>query len=50
MKLKGASSDTISFKVPDNAKSGETIHFVAQAKDDGEHTLTHYLQVIVHVK
>ena len=50
MKLKGASSDTISFKVPDNAKSGETIHFVAQAKDDGEHTLTHYQQVIVHVK
>ena len=50
IKLKGAASDVVSFKIPDDIKSGDEIHFIAQAKDDGEHTLTHYQQVIVHIK
>ena len=50
IKLKGAASDVVSFKIPDDVKSGDEIHFIAQAKDDGEHTLTHYQQVIVHIK
>lgn len=40
----------VSFTVPEDAESGDTIHLVVQAKDDGEHTLTHYQQVIVTVK
>ena len=48
--LKGAASDMVSFTVPEDAESGDTIHLVVQAKDDGEHTLTHYQQVIVTVK
>lgn len=48
--LKGAASDMVSFTVPADAKSGDKIHLIAQAQDDGEHTLTHYQQVIVTVK
>lgn len=48
--LKGAASDMVSFTVPEDAKSGDKIHLIAQAQDDGEHTLTHYQQVIVTVK
>lgn len=40
--LKGAASDTISFKIPEGAKVGQKIHLIVQAQDDGEHTLTHY--------
>lgn len=48
--LKGKKSDTVSFTIPSDAKSGDKIHLIAQAKDDGEHTLTHYQQVIITVK
>ena len=48
--LKGAASDTISFKIPEDAKAGQKIHLVVQAQDDGEHTLTHYQQVIITIK
>ena len=36
--LKGAASDTISFKIPEGAKVGQKIHLIVQAQDDGEHT------------
>lgn len=48
--LKGAASDMVSFTVPTDAQSGDKIHLIAQAQDEGEHTLTHYQQVIVTVK
>lgn len=48
--LKGAASDTISFKIPEDAKVGQKIHLIVQAQDDGEHTLTHYQQVIITIK
>lgn len=48
--LKGAASDMVSFTVPEDAESGDTIHLIVQAKDDGEHTLTHYQQVIITVE
>lgn len=48
--LKGAASDTISFKIPEGAKVGQKIHLIVQAQDDGEHTLTHYQQVIITIK
>ena len=48
--LKGAESDTISFKIPEDAQSGQKIHLIVQAQDDGVHTLTHYQQVIITIK
>lgn len=48
--LKGADTDIVSFTVPQDAKSGDTIHIIVKAEDDGEHNLVHYQQVIVTVK
>ena len=48
--LKGAASDTISFKIPEDAKAGQKIHLIVQTQDDGEHTLTHYQQVIITIR
>jgi hypothetical protein len=39
-----------SFTVPADAKSGDTIHFVLQAQDDGDPVLTKYLRTIITVK
>ncbi|HJC30695.1 MAG TPA: DUF1593 domain-containing protein [Candidatus Anaerobutyricum faecale] len=50
LKLRGASSDIVSFTVPEDAESGSTIHLLVKASDDGEHNLAHYQQVIVTVK
>lgn len=50
LKVKGAESDTVSFVVPEDAQSGDTIHLIVKATDDGEHNLVHYQQVIVTVK
>ena len=38
-----------SFKVPEDAKSGETIHFVLQVTDHGTPALTKYLRTIITV-
>ena len=32
------------------AKAGQKIHLIVQAQDDGEHTLTHYQQLIITIK
>lgn len=50
LKVKGAESDIVSFVVPEDAQSGDTIHLIVKATDDGEHNLVHYQQVIVTVK
>jgi hypothetical protein len=39
-----------SFQVPADAKSGDTIHVVAEATDNGTPTLTRYQDIIVTVK
>lgn len=46
----GKESDTMSFKVPEDAQDGDTIHMIIQVKDDGAHNMTHYQRVIVTVK
>lgn len=38
------------FTVPADAKSGDTIHFVLQAQDDGDPILTKYLRTVITVK
>lgn len=47
--LIGASTDTMSFKVPEDAKNGDTIHMVIEVEDDGAHGMKHYQRVIVTV-
>lgn len=50
IQLEGSDTDAVSFNVPDDAKSGDTIHIVAEVQDDGEHQLKHYQRVILTVK
>ena len=38
------------FTVPADAKSGDTIHFVLQAQDNGDPVLTKYLRMVITVK
>jgi hypothetical protein len=49
IELNGADTETVSFTVPEDAKSGDTIHIIAVATDDGPHTLKRYQRVIVTV-
>lgn len=47
--LEGADTQTVTFTVPADAKSGETIHMVIEVQDDGAHQLKHYQRVVVTV-
>ena len=38
------------FTVPSDARSGDTIHLVLQAQDDGDPVLTYYLRTVITVK
>lgn len=48
--LEGSDTQKVSFTVPANAKSGDTIHIIAEVQDNGEHPLKHYQRVIITVK
>lgn len=48
--LSGSDTDTVTFTVPEDAKSGDTIHIIAEVQDDGTHGLKHYQRVILTVK
>ena len=48
--LSGSDTDTVTFTVPEDAKSGDTIHIIAEVQDDGIHGLKHYQRVILTVK
>lgn len=50
IELTGKDSDTVSFTVPDDAKSGDTLHIIVEVQDDGAHELKHYQRVILTVK
>lgn len=41
---------TSSFRIPTDAKTGETIHIIAEANDDGTLSLTRYARAVVSVK
>ena len=41
---------TTTFKIPADAKPGDTIHIVAEASDDGTLSLTRYARAVVTVK
>ena len=40
---------TASFKVPLNAKKGQTLHIICEVSDDGTPSLKHYQRVVVTV-
>ncbi|WP_462411431.1 DUF1593 domain-containing protein [Neobacillus sp. Marseille-QA0830] len=48
--LEGSDTNTVSFTVPKDAKSGDTIHIIAEVQDNGAHGLKHYQRVILTVK
>lgn len=43
-------SNMVSVNIPINANIGDTIHIIARAIDDGEHTLTYYQRIIITVE
>ena len=47
--LAGADTEQVTFTVPADAKSGDTIHMVVEVQDSGAHTLKHYQRVVVTV-
>ena len=49
IKLEGADTEQVTFTVPEDAKSGDTIHMVVEVTDDGAHNLKHYQRVVVTV-
>lgn len=48
--LEGNDTDKVTLKVPEDAKSGDTIHIIAEVKDDGKFNLKHYQRVIITMK
>jgi hypothetical protein len=38
------------FTIPADAKSGDTIHLVLQAQDNGDPVLTYYLRTVITVE
>ena len=47
--LEGADTEKVTFTVPADAKSGDTIHMVVEVQDSGAHNLKHYQRVVVTV-
>lgn len=48
--LNGADTDTLTFTVPEDAKSGDTIHMIVEAVDNEEFNLKHYQRVIITIE
>lgn len=47
--LADSATNTVTFTVPKDAKSGDTIHLIAEVRDDGVHGLKYYQRVILTV-
>ena len=50
IELNGKDTPTVSFTVPEDAGTGDTIHMIAEVQDDGEHNLKRYQRVILTVE
>lgn len=50
VKLYGSNTDTVKFMIPSDAKSGDTIHIIAEVKDNGKSNLKHYQRIIITVR
>lgn len=49
IEISNADKAEMSFVVPEDAKSGDTIHMIAEVQDNGTHQLKHYQRVIITV-
>lgn len=50
IQLEGKDTQTVSLTIPADARTGDTIHMIAEVQDNGEHNLKHYQRVIITVK
>lgn len=49
IEIEGADPAQMSFMVPEDAQSGDTIHMIIEVQDNGSHTLKYYQRVIITV-
>ena len=49
IELSGTDTEEVTFTVPADAKSGDTIHMIVEVQDDGAHKLKHYQRVVITV-
>ena len=50
IQLSGANTPKVSFNVPKDAKSGDTIHIILEVQDNAKHHMKRYQRVIVTVR
>ena len=50
IELTNSEEPEMSFTVPEDAKSGDTIHMIVEVVDDGEVPMKHYQRVIITVE
>lgn len=50
LKTNGENNENLTFKVPENAKIGDTIHIILEGKDNGKFNLKNYKRVIITIK
>lgn len=50
IEIQNADQAQMSFTVPEDAQSGDTIHMVAEVQDNGKHQLKHYQRVVITVE
>ena len=50
LNVSGNSNEKLKFKVPSDAKKGDTIHIILEGQDNGKFNLKHYQRVIITVK
>ena len=50
VELENADTKTVSLTVPEDSKSGDTLHMILEVQDDGEHTLKAYQRVVITVE
>ncbi|MBM7641936.1 DUF1593 domain-containing protein [Streptococcus loxodontisalivarius] len=48
--LSNADTNKVSFTVPEDAKSGDTLHMILEVQDDGAHQLKAYQRVVITVE
>lgn len=47
VKLENTANEQLSFTLPDEIKSGETVHIICEVSDDGQPSLTRYKRIVV---
>lgn len=50
IELEGADQAEMSFTVPEDARSGDTIHMIVEVRDDSQYNLVRYQRVVITVK